>query len=56
MSPDVSAMFAQMTGAPQTYSPGTYGNAYTAPGGTVSGLHRTQTTTCRRITARRFSL
>ena len=30
MSPDVSNMFAQFTGAPQTYAPGTYGNVYTA--------------------------
>jgi hypothetical protein len=30
MSPDVSAMWSQFSGAPQTYSPGTYGNVYQA--------------------------
>jgi hypothetical protein len=30
-SPDVSAMFSQFTGAPQTYAPGSYGSIYDKP-------------------------
>lgn len=37
-SPDGTALWAQITGAPQTYAPGAYGSVYTSPAGTVESV------------------